>query len=100
MTRRPEAIEVRYDPRTARAVPLMPPECLTVLAPIKPDEVAGLRAVLRAIGDDINGTHMPDGGRPHIAFPKSRAVHFARFAILTDPDRGPGRARLLYACRY
>jgi hypothetical protein len=78
----------------------VPPECLTVLAPIKPGEVDALRAVLRPIGDDINGTHMPPGGRPHVAFPKSRAIHFARFAILTDPDRGPGRARLLYAAVY
>jgi hypothetical protein len=78
----------------------MPPECLTVLVPIKPGEVDALRAVLRPIGDDINGTHMPAGGRPHVAFPKSRAIHFARFAILTDPDRGPGRARLLYASVY
>jgi len=75
----------------------VPPECLTVLAPIKPGEVDALRAVLRPIGDDINGTHMPPGGRPHVAFPNSRDIHFARFAILTDPDRGPGRARLLYA---
>jgi hypothetical protein len=78
----------------------MPPQSLTVLASIKPGEVAGLRAVLRAIGDDINGTHMPPGGRPHVAFPQSRATHFARFAILTDPDRGADRARLLYASVY
>ncbi len=75
----------------------MPPECLTVLAPIKQGEVAALRGVLRPIGDDINGTRMPPGGRPHVAFTKSRTIHFARFAILTDPDRGPDRARLLYA---
>ena len=43
---------------------------------------------------------MPPGGRPHIAFAQSRAIHFARFAILTDPDRGPDRARLLYASVY
>lgn len=78
----------------------MPPECLTILAPIKHGEVAALRAVLRPIGNDINGTHMPPGGRPHIAFAQSRAIHFARFAILTDPDRGPNRARLLYASVY
>jgi hypothetical protein len=75
----------------------MPPECLTVLAPIRPGEVDALRGVLRPIGDDINGTRMPAGGRPHIAFAKSRTIHFARFAILADPDRGPNRARLLYA---
>jgi len=75
----------------------VPAECLTVLAPIRPGEVDALRGVLRPIGDDINGTRMPAGGRPHIAFAKSRTIHFARFAILADPDRGPNRARLLYA---
>jgi hypothetical protein len=75
----------------------MPPACLTVLVPIKPGEVEALRGVLRPIGDDINGTRMPAGGRPHVAFARSRAIHFARFAILNDPDRGPDRARLLYA---
>ena len=75
----------------------MPPECLTVLVPIKPGEVEALRGVLRPIGDDISGARMPPGGRPHIAFPQSRAIHFARFAILNDPDRGPDSARLLYA---
>jgi hypothetical protein len=78
----------------------MPPDCLTVLAPIKAGETAALRAVLRPIGDDINGTQVAGGGRPHIAFTQSRAIHFARFAILTDPDRGPDRARLLYASVY
>src|SRR5262245_4530021 len=84
--------------RSVRAT--MPPSCLTVLAQIKPGELDALRAVLRPIGDDIKGTHQPPGGRPHIAFMSSRAIHFARLAILTDPDRGPGRARLLYASVY
>jgi hypothetical protein len=75
----------------------MPPDCLTVLVPIKPNEVDALRAVLRAIGDDVNGTRLPPGGRPHVAFPKSGTIHFARFAVLADPDRGADRARLLYA---
>jgi hypothetical protein len=78
----------------------MPPECLTVLAPIRPGDVAALRAVLRPLGDDINGKHLPPGGRPLISFTESRTIHFARFAILTDPDRGPDRARLLYASVY
>ena len=30
-------------------------------------------------------------------FGRSRRIHFARFAILNDPDRGPGRTRLLFA---
>ena len=75
----------------------MPPECLTILAPIKQGEVEALRGVLRPIGDDINGTHMPPSGRPHVAFTRSRTIHFARLAILADPDRGPDRARMLYA---
>src|SRR5262245_22803041 len=78
----------------------MPARCLTVLAAIKPGEIDALRAVLRPIGDDINGTHMQPGGRPHLAFTQSRAIHFARFAIFTDPDRGPGCGRLLYASVY
>ena len=78
----------------------MPPRCLTVLAAIRQGEDEALRAVLRPIGDDINGTRMPPGGRPHVAFPKSAGIHFARFAILSDPDRGPGRARLLFASVY
>jgi len=78
----------------------MPPQCLTVLAPIARGEAAALRDVLRPIGDDISGTHMPPGGRPHVAFARSRTIHFARFAILTDPDRGPDDVRLLYASVY
>jgi hypothetical protein len=56
---------------------------------------------LRAIGDDIAGKRLaanPD--RPHIDFLRSRYIHFARFAILNDPDRGPGRVRLLFASVY
>jgi len=75
----------------------MPPRTLTVLAAIKPGEEKALRAVLRPIGDDVNGSRLPAVGRPHIAFPRSERIHFARLAILSDPDRGPGRHRLLYA---
>jgi hypothetical protein len=79
----------------------MAPSCLTVLAPIRPGEDAALRSVLGAIGDDIKGSRLPaSSGRPRIDFPRSRHIHFARFAILDDPDRGPGRSRLLYASVY
>lgn len=78
----------------------MPPACLTVLAPIKPDAVPALRQVLREIGDDVTAKRLPPGGRPHVDFSRSRTIHFARFAILADPDRGPDRARLLYAAVY
>ena len=77
----------------------MVPQCLTVLAPIRPGTEARLRETLRAIGDDINGKRTP-AGRPHIAFVRSRRIHFARFAILNDPDRGAGRTRVLFASIY
>ncbi len=79
----------------------MPPGCLTVLAPIRPGEDAALRSTLRAIGDDIRGRRLTtEPGRPHIDFARSQRIHFARFAILDDPDRGAGRTRLLYASVY
>lgn len=76
------------------------PRCLTVLAPIRPGHDANLRVLLRAIGDDINGKRLPASGVPHIAFVRSRRIHFARFAILNDPDRGARRTRLLFASIY
>lgn len=79
----------------------MAPQCLTVLVPIRPGEDEGLRAALRAIGDDIKGQGTPaSDGRPRIDFARSRRTHFARFAILDDPDRGPNRKRLLYGAVY
>jgi hypothetical protein len=78
----------------------MPPQCLTVLAPLREGADAALRNVLRAIGDDIKGRRDVPGVRPRIEFERSRAIHFARFAILDDPDRGPGRTRLLFASVY
>ena len=77
------------------------PQCLTVLAPILPGRDAALRERLRAIGDDINGKHLSAAAsRPDIAFTRSRRIHFARLAVLNDPDRGPGRTRLLFASIY
>jgi len=74
---------------------------LTVLAAIRPGEEQRLRDVLRPIGDDIRGrTLKTDAGRPHIAFSRSLNIHFARFAILDDPTRGPQRKRLLYSSNY
>jgi hypothetical protein len=80
----------------------MAPDCLTVLAPIRPGEEESLRAALRAIGDDVKGTRRAAAGsaRPHIDFPAAKRIHFARLAIFDDPDRGPGRQRLLYASVY
>jgi hypothetical protein len=72
-----------------------------VLAPIRPEREAGLRELLRAVGDDINGKDLSAGStRPHIAFVRSRRIHFARLAILNDPDRGSTRSRLLFTSIY
>ena len=77
------------------------PQGLTVLATIRFGEEQRLRDILRAIGDDINAKRlMLAAGRPHIDFRRSRTIHFARFAILDDPDRGTNRKRLLYSSNY
>jgi hypothetical protein len=78
----------------------MPPSCLTILAPIRRGEETALGGILRAIGDDIKGRRLADGERPHIDFLRCPHTHFARFAILNDPDRGAGRTRLLFASVY
>jgi hypothetical protein len=80
----------------------MQPRGLTVLAPLRPGAESRLRPVLRAIGDDIRGRRLAShgAGRPHIDFPRSTRIHFARFAILPDPDRGQGRMRLLFSSNY
>jgi hypothetical protein len=77
----------------------VPPQTLTVLAAIRPGEEDRLRADLRRVGDDIQGTRRHDTS-VRIEFTRSRHIHFARFAILTDPDRGPGRMRLLYSANF
>ncbi|MEO8256512.1 MAG: hypothetical protein ABI868_04120 [Acidobacteriota bacterium] len=74
---------------------------MTVLAAIRPGEEAALRDVLRPIGDDVKGRRLAPGAvPPRIEFGHSRRIHFARFAILDDPDRGRDRTRLLYSANY
>jgi hypothetical protein len=74
---------------------------LTVLAAIRGGEEQPLRDVLRPIGDDIKGQRLEPGAiGPRIEFRRSRRIHFARFAILDDPDRGRDRKRLLYSANY
>jgi hypothetical protein len=70
-----------------------------VLAAIRPGEEEPLRGVLRPIGDDIKGKRL-EPGAVRIEFRHSRHIHFARFVILDDPDRGPDRKRLLYSANY
>ena len=88
----------RGDPRP-RDVKNVPPRTLTVLAPIRPGEEEPLRDVLRPIGDDVKGKRL-EPGAVRIEFRHSRRIHFARFAILDDPDRGPDRKRLWYSANY
>jgi hypothetical protein len=72
-----------------------------VLAAIRAGEEEPLRAVLRPIGDDIKGKRLaPETVRPGIEFRHSWHIHFARFVVLDDPDRGPDRKRLLYSANY
>lgn len=78
----------------------MAPSGLTVFVPIRPGAEARLRAVLQAIGNDIEGETLAARPRPHIHFVRSTRIHFARFAILDDPDRGPERRRLLYSANF
>lgn len=78
----------------------MAPNGLTAFVPIREGAEEQLRAVLQAIGNDIEGDTIADRPRPHIFFPRSTNIHFARFAILDDPDRGPDRRRLLYSANF
>lgn len=90
----------RRDPRQ-RDVTNVAPRTLTVLAPIRAGEEEPLRAILRPIGDDIKGKRLEPGSvRPGVEFRHSRHIHFARFVILDDPDRGRDRKRLLYSANY
>ena len=74
---------------------------MTVLAALHPGAERPLRILLRAMGDDIKGLRRsPSSLHPYVDFARSRAIHFARFSIVDDPDRGPGRMRLLYASVY
>jgi hypothetical protein len=70
-----------------------------VLAAIRRGEEGPLREELHRIGNDIKGRHRRDTS-VRIEFTRSRRIHFARFAILTDPDRGTGRMRLLYSANF
>jgi hypothetical protein len=74
---------------------------LTVLAPIVQGREDALRRTLEEIGGDVSGRRLgPAPTRPHVHFTRCRLLHFARFAILDDPDRGPGRFRLLFSSNH
>jgi hypothetical protein len=79
----------------------MTPGNLILLAPVAPGREGDLDRILRAMGDDIRGRRLhEDPGRPHIHFPRSRRIHFARMALVPDPGNGSGPTRLLYASTF
>jgi hypothetical protein len=79
----------------------MPSNGLIVIASVKEGCEQQLRAVLNRIGNDVKGKRLAAGAsEPQIDFPASPTIHFARLALLDDPDRGPDRKRLLLATDY
>jgi hypothetical protein len=79
----------------------IPSNGLIVIARVKPGREERLRQALNRIGNDVKGKRLaPGSGEPHIDFPSSRTVHFARLSLLDDPDCGPGRKRLLLVTDY
>jgi hypothetical protein len=57
--------------------------------------------ILNRIGNDVKGKRLvKSAAEPHIDFPASRTIHFARLTLLDDPDRGTARKRLLLATDY
>jgi hypothetical protein len=79
----------------------MPVNGLIVLVGVKPGCEMRLRAILNRIGNDVKGKRLANAApEPHIDFPRSRTIHFARLAMLDDPERGPGRKRLLLVTDY
>ena len=80
----------------------MPSNGMIVLAPVKPGYEQALRTTLNQIGNDIKGKRLARTAapEPHIDFPRSRTIHFARLALLADPEQGPDRQRLLLVTDY
>jgi hypothetical protein len=79
----------------------MPSHGLIVIVSIRSGSEERLRQTLNRIGNDIKGKRLdPNVPEPHIDFPRSRTIHFARMAVIEDPDRGPARQRLFLATDY
>ncbi|HKX61617.1 MAG TPA: hypothetical protein VJS65_07230, partial [Verrucomicrobiae bacterium] len=70
-----------------------------MIAPVRPGEEQNLADTLNTFGCDIQGKRTPPGAA-RLDFLESNSIHFARFALLDDPDRGAGRQRLLFATDY
>jgi hypothetical protein len=76
----------------------MPANGILLIAPVQAGHEESLRVALNRFGNDIRGTRASEGdSTPRIHFLRSRTLHFARLTLLDDPERGPGRKRLLFA---
>ena len=76
----------------------MPANGLLLITPVIAGRESSLCESLNAFGNNILGKHKRGGGaQVMIPFNRSRTLHFARLALLDDPDRGPDRKRLLFA---
>jgi len=74
----------------------MPSGGVIVLARVRPGKEEELFLFLNRLGNDINGRELATSHRaPRIEFRNSHTIHFARLALMDDPDSGAGRKRLL-----
>lgn len=72
-----------------------------ILVGIKEGQEKALEATLNDMGNDVRGQRLDQRDHhTHLHFQDSQNTHFARFAILEDPDAGPGRKRLLFSSNY
>lgn len=73
----------------------MEQNALTVIVPIKTEEVEALRKILTEIGEDIKGNQ-------YVRFRETPSTHFARWVILEnrDFDTDPRFPRLLFTSNY
>ena len=79
----------------------MPADGMIVLIPVCAGKEVLLRKKLNAFGGNIKGKEaLGQLTDVHIEFTKSPSIHFARFTLLDDPDKGPDRKRLLLATDY
>jgi hypothetical protein len=79
----------------------MPANGLLLIAPVRAGMEESLRTTLNRLGNDIRGVRTPDpDDAARIEFTRSESIHFARLTLIDDPDREPGRKRLLFATDY
>jgi hypothetical protein len=71
----------------------MPSGGVIAIFPVVEGRERELHETLNTLGNDIAGKRMGTGPRVEIA--RCRTLHFARMAVLPDPDRGARCSRLL-----